>query len=426
LAPTPSRRRRQLEALGLVALLLALGLGLPTPSDVGPEEQVEAYYDDLDFRFFDRAHARLDPDTRPSLEQYLLQRSIEDGLIASYGKLDHVDTELVSIDGDRARVRADLDYITSLAAYPREVLHDLVRIDGRWYLTTEPVGATIPPDQFVRRATVDFVSQGRRQATTETTAYGDIIDRPEVVTTHAELVRADGRWVVIGEVFNSDVDPADVTITAQLLDDKNGVLAQYDAAQIAVHKLLPKEATAFRVEFEGIAGALDVRDPTAGPFDPTAATPLEIDDDEVAGFAVYTKAVVTGRDLDRHLVIQDARVESLDSGFWLMGRVRNDSTVEVTVPHLMLALRADDGGLVWVDHVYLEDAVRPQRSIGFRVRLPDVSAIVPTGLTGTTYDNGIRTEPSTSRGPGLVPVDGDPGFASVDLNVTGFVREVGS
>jgi hypothetical protein len=382
-----------------------------------------AYYDDLDFARFSSAYRRLDPEARPSLDQYLLERSVDDGLVASYGKLAQIDTTLLERTGDHARVEVRLSYVTSLSEHRQVVVHDLVRRDGRWWLSPVVSDPSVPPDQLVRRPAVTFLSQGRRRVTTGTTAYADILDRPEVVTQSARLVRVDGRWVVIGEVFNTDVDPADVTITVQLLDARGRVLAQYNAAEIVLHKLLPKEGTPFRVEFEGIAGALDVGDLAGGAFDPNAVTPLEIDDADVASFAVYTKAVVTGRDLDRSLVAEDLSVETHADGTWLTGQLRNDGTVEVTIPHLLLTYRDADGGLAWVDHVYLDQAVRPQRSIDFRVRIDSGAGITPTALTGATYDNGIGSVATGPHGGPLLALDGAGRFAGLDVAVAGFARE---
>ncbi len=414
------------RATAIVTTVLVAGLAVVALSSgrraSSPEAVVESYYDDIDFSRLAAAHGRLDPQHRPDLDQFLLERSVADGLVASYGKLERIDTTLLTQVADRATVRAEVSYVTSLQRYEATTDHDLVRRDGRWHLVATPTDVTVPPDQFVRRTTIDFLSQGRRRVTVGTTAYADILDRPETTTVDARLLRVDGRWVLVGEVINTDVDPADVTVTGQILDRDGEVLAQYDAAQITVHKLLPKERAPFRIEFEGIAGALDVRDPTAGEFAPEATTALVIDDERVAGFAVYTKAVVTARELNRPFEVQDARIVDDPEGSFLVGTLRNDGTSEVTVPHVLLTYRDEDGRLLWVDHAYLPDAVRPQRSIEIRVPLATMAGIEPVDLPGVVYDNGLTDLADALPTPSVFLTVTDPEIMGVDVMVTGFSR----
>lgn len=419
LTPEPSRWRRAVVATTVAAGAIACAMTLGD-APAGPDDVVEAFYDDLDFRRIRAAHDRLDPVTRPGFVQFELERSIEDGLVATYAKLDSIRTEIVERDGLHATVRVELDYVTALDGHRRTVTHRLVNRDGEWFIEPNTPDLAIPPAQFVRRADVDFLSQGRRRATTGTTAYADVIDRPEVVTTQARLVRFDQRWVVVGEIVNTDVDPADVTVTAQLLASDGRVLAQYDASQVIAHKLLPKESTPFLIEFEGIAGALDVLDPTAGDFDPAARTPLEIVDADVASFSVYTKAVVTGRDLDRSLVAQDVRIEREGDAWWLVGSLRNDGPETVTIPHLLVGHRNRDAELLWVDHAFVDEAIRPQRSQPFRIGLSDLDGWSDSALPGATFDNGLGSEPATSM---LHRLDVDhPIVDHLTVSVIGFVR----
>ena len=50
--------------------------------------------DDLDFRRFASAHARLDPDTRPDYDTFLFERLWVGGLVNSFGKLSAVKAEM--------------------------------------------------------------------------------------------------------------------------------------------------------------------------------------------------------------------------------------------------------------------------------------------------------------------------------------------
>ena len=73
-------------ALGVVAVLVWGGIWLQNRNS-DPERIVEAWYDDLDFRRFRDAYNRLNPQTRPDFEQFMLEQSVQSGLVASYAKL---------------------------------------------------------------------------------------------------------------------------------------------------------------------------------------------------------------------------------------------------------------------------------------------------------------------------------------------------
>ena len=48
---------------------------------------VEAYYDALDFKEFERAYSYLSPNSDISISQYMLEVSVTDGILSSYAKL---------------------------------------------------------------------------------------------------------------------------------------------------------------------------------------------------------------------------------------------------------------------------------------------------------------------------------------------------
>lgn len=60
--------------------------------------------------------------------------------------------------------------------------------------------------------------------------------------------------MVLGNVTNVDVDPADVTVTAQMRDKDQNLLSQWNAVDEIQHQLLPGESSPFRIEFQSIAG----------------------------------------------------------------------------------------------------------------------------------------------------------------------------
>ena len=102
-----------LVVLGFVWVGIGLSL-LPGRAAEGARNQVYDFYDDVDFGRTEDAWARLDPVTRPSMEQYLLERSVRDGLVDGYAKLDTLEILDSRIDGGAGEVDVRARYVTSL------------------------------------------------------------------------------------------------------------------------------------------------------------------------------------------------------------------------------------------------------------------------------------------------------------------------
>lgn len=421
---------RVLRGIRITAMLMVICVGiagwalLPSPAASTPVGSVEQYYDDLDFQRFDDAWARLDTESRPSFDQYLLERSVVDGLVASYAKLDRIEPVLVEQEGDRALVFVRLVYITSLAEYQLSETHDMRLRDGEWKLVAPPSDVSTTPDQFARSTGVDYLSQGRRQVTTEQSLFGDILDRPRTQIISSRAIKAEGRFAVVGEITNLDVDPADLTITARFLDADGETLVEHNASLVTVHKVLPRETVPFRIDLEAIAGSDDVDDEASGYFHPDLFASPDIDIDEIASIELSSKAVVTGRDLERSLQPQNMTVTTADDGtLVLQGEIRNDGTQTATVPHVLVTLLNADGTVGWVDHLWVEEAVRPQRTVTFEVPLTTSDALTPIDTTLEIFGNGITTaEGAPFVAASQIALPPGDGFAALRVSVHSFYR----
>ncbi|MCB0020588.1 MAG: hypothetical protein KDE09_22500, partial [Anaerolineales bacterium] len=387
-----------------------------------PIGQVEAYYDDLDFRRMQAAYDRLDPESRPSFDQYLLELSVLNGLVASYGKLDSIRVSVVAEEEQRMVVDAELTLVTALSYYTDTNRLELVKRDDTWYIVPEEGELAIPPDQFYRRGTVAWHSAGRRRVTTETTAFADVLDRPEIQILSSRLVYVDGRYHIVGELINIDVDPADLTVRGILFDNMGEEITWYNASLGIIHKLLPKEVTPFRITFEGVAGAAIADMNTAGEFDPAAFSPAPIDR-EVAEFQVYSTALVTTHDLNRDVTAQDIQVVADGAGgYALTGRLLNTGTQEATIPHVFVTYYDENDRVVWVDDYFLEGAVRTQRLQPFTLALTPATAVELLLDEGGNYANVLANEIRFDADwLERLPVPPELGYASVRVSVHYFV-----
>ena len=67
-------------------------------SQRSPKNVINAYYNALDFKEFKAAHSLLDPRSEMSIDQYMLEISVTDGLLSSYAKLDALESKIFKED----------------------------------------------------------------------------------------------------------------------------------------------------------------------------------------------------------------------------------------------------------------------------------------------------------------------------------------
>jgi hypothetical protein len=427
-SPTARQVRTALLALTLLVLIVT-GYNRYLTYQSDPIKTIETYYDDLDFRRFAAAHARLNPRTRPDFDQYLLQLSVTGGIVASYGKLDSLYTTILSQEQNFMKVQVQTTLITSLSYYTDTVTHALTRLDdNRWYIEPDPVNITAPPEQFVRQPALNWLAQDKGRVGTDRNDFSSLLDRPELQILSARLVQTtDQQFSVVGEVQNIDADPADLTVTALLYDHQNKELTRYNANAGMIHKLLPQEITPFRVDFEGVAGlALDkIVDPL--DFNPTRSwgyTPPG--DVQLGDFTVYAKAVLTQHDLERALGLQNLAVTADPATGQLMlhGQVINHGITEAIVPHMLLTLYDEAGRVMWMDHYFLRESVRSQRTLDFKLPVSPVESLRIWPQSGTLVPAEPVPLPNRSRSD-FIELPAGYGFRYLRVSLNYFTGGIG-
>jgi hypothetical protein len=412
----PAPRTVQLLRSGgllLVGSIAVVGVGVAATQQARtPQAVVQAYYDDLDFRRFGAAYARLDPQRRPTFEDYLLAQTSQGGLVASYGKLDSVRTRLLSRAAGQVVVQADTRWLTALAVYPSRREHTLVQRDGRWYIVPAAADIAPPPDQFFRQGGVTWHAQQPPPAPSAAHPTTAAIDRPTLAVRSARLVYANGRYGVVGELRNTDMYPADVTVTATLFDAQGAELTRYNAQTVMRHKLLPQESTPFRIDFEGVAGAALTDADDTGTFVPGAFTPPTLER-PIASFAVVARAVTTEHAPGRSIAAQHMQARYTEGQVMLHGELLNNGTTEATIPQLLLAYYDAQGRVAWVEEHFIEHAIAPQQGVPFRV------ALTPRHTITTALERGSLAPAGTDAASslGLLPLPAATGFAALRVSV---------
>ncbi|WP_298898363.1 hypothetical protein [uncultured Psychroserpens sp.] len=360
-----------------------------------PENVILSYYDALDFKEFETAYQLINPASNKTIAQYMLEVSVTDGLLSSYAKLDAIETKILNQNDSSATVKVKTNWITPLEKINRVDYKSLSKINDKWYLEPDDIDTDLPPDQLFSNNATGYFNQGRRRITTEQTHHEDVLKQPVLEVLSAKLVKLDNSYAIIGEIQNIDNVPADVILKGTLYNDSNKVLATYNAKYHIKHKLMPKETSAFKINFEGIAWS-QTQDSIPKAFNPDEFTPVEFEE-QPTKFNLHAAGNVSSSDLYKHIVISDIEMNSKH----INGTLFNSGIQEVTIPQLLVTYYDENKSITWVDHKFLEEGIRQQRKQDFDYKLMDNTPIqVITDRMDNVFVNGL---PNTSISNKVVP-----------------------
>lgn len=370
--------------LSTIFITIIVRLVMSSPND-SPSKIITAYYDAIDTKHFKTAYEYFNPTTRTSFDDYFVKLSVEDGILASYAKLDNIKIVENKINENTYELKAIAEWITPVEQYYTENIHKAVRYNGKWYIEQPKFDPTTPADTFIEEAFLSIHSHGKRKVGLEPTAHEDVIDRPELKILNARMIQLDTTYAVVGELQNIDNQPAHVTIQANLFDKYNRRLVSYNAKYVTIHRILPKETIPFRVEFEETAWVKkDDLDPAK--FNPKEFTNFDFKIPPKI-FKLMVKAVVDKNDIYRSVGVQGVKEE----GTKVVGDVINYGTEDVSIPKLIIAFYDKEDKVKWVDTHFLRYGIRQQRRRKFVIErnIPKKYKEVYIGTETDFYVNGM-------------------------------------
>jgi hypothetical protein len=206
------------------------------------------------------------------------------------------------------------------------------------------------------------------------------------------LVKFNTQYAIIGELQNIDNIPADVVIKATLYNDQDMELAQYNAKYHVKHKLMPKETTVFKINFEGIAWS-SAGETAPSTFDPDQFTEIEFRE-EPTKFNLQCGANIAYSDLYKGLVLQQIEF----TGREIEGVLFNSGIQEVTIPQLLISYYDDSKELIWVDHKFLTEGAKIQRKQNFTFSPKDLTRLeVVNSSLQNCYVNGLSNDEISAK-----------------------------
>lgn len=400
---------------------------IQSQEQISPENVIFAYHDDLDFKRFSQAHSYYDPDYGKTFDQFMLETSVSDGLLNSYGKLNGVEVDIFDETENHAKARVYTEFITPLTYVKDTTVYELnKKKDNKWYIVPEVFDVDIPNDQLFSIGEPKYKNHGRRRVTTQQTFHEDIVPQPVVEILEAKMIENDNQYYIIGRVQNIDNLPADLDMKSTVYTKDFKEIGVYNAQNVIKHKLLPKEVSAFQIHFEAVAWQ-KIKDSMPPVFDPDTFTPM-VWEDIPAYFDLQASANGTSQDLYRELALNDLEIE----GDKVSGYLYNYGISDVTIPQLIVSYYNEDNELVWVEDQVVMVATRPQRKSPFEFKLREIDCYFNYPQLKENYfvnglpNDDIKQKYLDYRRDGLfysdlIPVKGNKMYSKIKIEINNYI-----
>ncbi len=348
-----------------------------------PKNAILAYYDHLDFKRFKKAYQLINPKRNVSLNQYMLEISVTDGLLSSYAKMDSIAINITQQTDSTAIVKVKTEWLTSLEKITDSTFKSLVKINHQWYINPEEITKDLPPDQLFIESIPKFYNQGRRRITTEQTHHEDVLKQPELSILSAKLIKHHNKYAIIGDIQNIDNTPADVILKGSLYNNNNELLGTYNAKDQIKHKLMPKEVSSFKIDFEGIAW-VKATEKSPKTFNPKEFTPVDFIDIPTK-FNLHAAGNVSGSDLYKKTALSNITITNTN----ITGTLYNSGTTKATVPQIIISYYNDKEELINVDHKFVIEGIRQQRKLNFDYVLDNHQTEIINSSMENCFVNGL-------------------------------------
>lgn len=396
----------------VLLILIAIGgytFYVKNSTQRSPENVVKAYYDAIDFKEFERAHSYIDPESDKSLSQFMLEISVSDGLLSSYAKLDSITVSITPTTDTTAQGAVHSKWVTPLKEiYTQDLIH-LTKKKNKWFILPQKVDPDVPPEQLLIQSGTSYYNHGKRAVSSKQTFHEDVLKQPVVEVLSARLVQRDSTYAIVGEIQNVDNIPADISVTGALYTQDNTELARFNAKDIVKHKLLPKETTLYRINFEGTAWASATEEkPTT--FNPSMFTEINLLDTPIH-FEIQVAANVATTDL--HQAASLSKVQQ--DGNLVKGFLFNSSMQEATIAQLLIGYYNTQKELLWVESKYIDESVRQQRKRPFSETL--YNAGLPSKLKSGLATASVNGLPNQGISDKVVPDRNDAGTTAAFIKI---------
>ncbi|MGR3811928.1 glycosyltransferase family 39 protein [Jiulongibacter sp. NS-SX5] len=214
-----------------------------------PETAILNFYNHLDFQRFETAFHFFKPTPTYTLDQYLLEKSVNDGgLLPSYAKLDSISTQAITANDDKAQMSVYTIWRTSVGNLSQIDTLILERQKDRWYIIPKSVVPEVPEFQMRSYTFTLFKKQGKRVISSFPTVKDDRVKKPFAAYRQANIIENDSTLYLTGAFLNADDIPINVALKALVTTKKGEKPLTFYAKRNFQYNLWPKASTFFEID----------------------------------------------------------------------------------------------------------------------------------------------------------------------------------
>jgi hypothetical protein len=316
-----------------------------------PKTAILNYYNHLDFQRFEKAFHFFKPAPTYPLDQYLLEKSVNDGgLLPSYAKLDSIHVKEIRQTTDSAFVDVYTRWRTSVGYREKYEFMRLVLLGQKWYILPPAFVREIPEEQMRSYTYTLFKKMGKRVTSSFPTVKDDRVKKPFAAFKQANFIRKGNENFIAGEILNADDIPINIALKIVVRYGSNYTKDYYPANAIQ-YNLSPKASTFFQVSLDNSQ---------------------LMDSLKVQSIDLYLETDVSERGYI-HGGTTGYSVRSLsDSEVVVRTRIHNELTAEINIPGILIAEKDTDGN-IWQSQLALHThAARPGLSVEFEHRFKKI------------------------------------------------------
>jgi len=334
-----------------------------------PKTTILNYYNHLDFQRFENAFHFFKPTPTYTLDQYLLEKSVNDGgLLPSYAKLDSIVVKEINQTSDSALVSVYTRWRTSLGYWEKKDSMQLVTQDKKWFIVPPTFVPEIPDEQVRSYTYTLFKKQGKRVISSFPTVKDDRVKKPFVIFKQANFIRNGKQNFIAGEILNADDVPVNIALKISVRY-QNDTVKNYYPSTAFQYNLSPKASSFFQVDLD--------------------STQL-MDSLKIKSIELYAETDVSEKGYIHGGAPGYFIQQTNNNDVVINASMYNELTTEINIPGLLIAEK-DSAGNIWQTQLVLHPtALRSGLHNNFQCRFKKISgkAVMMKQFSLTVFVNG--------------------------------------
>jgi hypothetical protein len=316
-----------------------------------PELAVQNYYNHLDFQRFENAFNFFVPSPTYPLNQYLLEKSVnEGGLLPSYAKLDSIATLQLQSYNNTAMVKVYTRWRTSVGQREQIDTLKMKKIENKWYIEPTPFVAVIPNEQMRSYNFTIFKKLGKRVISSFPTVKDDRVKKPFAAYKQVNFIQYGNTNFITGEILNADDIPINVALKI-IVYYKNNTHKEFYPNRAFQYNLLPKASNFFQVDLDNKLVTDSLKIDYLELYTETDVSDI--------GYIHGGTPIYSVKELQKNLVEIDTKIY-------------NELSTDINIPGILIAEK-DTQGNIWQVALSLHtSAVRSSFSTNFKSTLKKI------------------------------------------------------